>query len=217
MQCLFINLASHHGLLALVTENAVIASDHVDQRLGDHELVPRLEALLKVAGCAFPDLTHIACVIGPGGFMSLRVGVAFANILADQLGIPSCGIHLSDLCYARWEEGQEGNKAKGQDVLWMHSTKKQALFVRGFGDCAKTWPVPTHVTLEKFVETLRRDVPLARLPWVGELILEHRTAIASAAEVHEPPLLPLEEILPAFLHRQEFKKQILEPWYGRGW
>ena len=85
----------------MVTEKSVVAAEHVDQRFGDHELMPRMEALLQVAGCKFEDLTQVACVIGPGGFMSLRVAVALANTLADQLQIPIAGVHLSEVDAAR--------------------------------------------------------------------------------------------------------------------
>ncbi len=205
MQCLYIDLASNKGLLALVNESSVMAAEHIDQRLEDRELLPRVETLLQGAKCDFSDLTHIACVVGPGGFMSLRVGVALANTLGDQLGIPSAGVHLSDV-YA----------ARTQNALWLHSTKKQELFVRGFGEAAKTWPEATHVTLEDLLNILRRDAPFARLLWAGELIPEHRGAIETLG-IQECTPCPIEEILPAFLQEQTYTKKILEPWYGRGW
>jgi tRNA threonylcarbamoyl adenosine modification protein YeaZ len=213
VRILYIDLASNKGTLALVTEQEVLAIDHIDQRIEDQELLPRVEGVLGAGRWVFQDLTHIACVVGPGGFMSLRVGVALANTLADQLQIPIAGVHLSDVYEGRW---QEGKRAKGQDALWLHSTKKQELFVRGFGDAAKVWPEATHVTLEDLLNILRRDAPLARLLWVGELIPEHRDAI-EALGMQECTPCPIEEILPRFLAAQEYKKQILEPWYGRGW
>ncbi len=214
VKCLYIDLASNKGSLALVTKQGVSAIEHIDQRLEDQELLPRVEKLLQDAGSRFEDLTQIVCVVGPGGFMSLRVAVALANTLADQLNIPICGVHLSDVYGGRLQVAG----CRLQSCLWLHSTKKQELFVRGFGDSAKMWPEATHVTLEDFLNILRRDAPLARLLWVGELIPEHRDVLAaSAAEIHESPLLPMEQILPAFLLHHEYKKQILEPWYGRGW
>ena len=151
----------------MVTEKSVVAAEHVDQRFGDHELMPRMEALLQVAGCKFEDLTQVACVIGPGGFMSLRVAVALANTLADQLQIPIAGVHLSEVYAARISPSPVG-EGLGVGALWLHSTKKTELFVRGFGDYAKTWPVPMHVMLEDFLDIVRRDVRIARL-YTGEL------------------------------------------------
>ncbi|TSC57123.1 MAG: Glycoprotease family protein, partial [Candidatus Peregrinibacteria bacterium Greene0416_62] len=180
MKCLYIDLASNKGLLALVAGESVIAAEHIDQRLGDHELMPRVEALLRVSGSGFTDLTQVACVVGPGGFMSLRVAVALANTLADQLQIPIAGVHLSDVYAARM-----GNE---ENCLWLHSTKKTELFVRGFGDYEKQWPVAIHVMLEDFV----RDIGALHaksLFWMGELIPEHRLAMAPfVAEDRDLPL-----------------------------
>ncbi|MBM3228008.1 tRNA (adenosine(37)-N6)-threonylcarbamoyltransferase complex dimerization subunit type 1 TsaB [Candidatus Peribacteria bacterium] len=210
VRTLYIDLASNKGFLALVTEQSVLASDHIDQRIGDHALLPRLETVLGVGGGGWKDITHIACVVGPGGFMSLRVGVALANTLSDQLGIPSTGIHLSDVYLARSSKEQ----GVGSSILWLHSTKKTELFVRGFGDAAKIWPEATHVTLEQLSAF---SFQLSGMYWCGELIPEHRAAITSAAKVDELPLQSLEDILPAFLAHQKYQKQILKPWYGRGW
>ena len=49
MQCFFINIASHDGLLACVTEDAVISSETVDHRIGDHELLPLVEKVIAEA------------------------------------------------------------------------------------------------------------------------------------------------------------------------
>jgi tRNA threonylcarbamoyl adenosine modification protein YeaZ len=214
MKCLFIDLASNKGLLALVTEKSVIAAEHIDKRIGDQELMPKVISVLGVGRWAWEDLTHIACVVGPGGFMSLRVAVALANTLADQLKIPIAGMHLSDVYHAR----MSNEELVMSNYVWVHSTKKTELFVRGFGEYAQTWSVATHVKLEDLLNVLRRDVPFAHLPWVGELIPEHIDTLTSAVgALRAMPLQPVAEILPTFLYHQEFKQQILEPWYGRGW
>ena len=50
MNILFINLASHDGLLACVTEDSVISKRDIDHRIGDHELIPLVEDVIKEAG-----------------------------------------------------------------------------------------------------------------------------------------------------------------------
>ncbi len=219
VRILYIDLASHHGLLACIEEDRVIASEHVDHRIGDHELIPLFERLLGVAGWKPADLTQIACVTGPGGFMSLRVAVAFANTLIHQLQIPGMGIHLSDLFVPRVPE---------QNFLWLHSTKKHELFVRGFGKFQNIWPDATHVTVEEFTEKMdsltRRSAPPSpggrgnKEPtfFTGELIPEHE-ALFKGKELSPLTLQPLQDILPAFLARQHYEQKLLEPWYGRGW
>jgi len=203
MRILFIDLASHDGLLACVGEDRVVTSVPVDHRIADDELIPLFERMLGDAKCKPQDLTHIACVAGPGGFMSLRVAVAFANTLIHQLKIPGAGIHLSDLIAARVQDAK--------DFFWLHSTKKHELFVCGFGSFASVWPEATHVTVDDF---------LVRVPsgaaWAGELIPEHETFFRDK-KLQRASLRPVLDVLPAFLQKQSFTDALLEPWYGRGW
>ena len=86
--------------------DAVIASEFVHARISDADLIPLVEQVLKAAGWEYKDIDAVACIVGPGGFTSLRVAVAFANTLGDQLGIPVAGIHLSELYRARVENGK---------------------------------------------------------------------------------------------------------------
>ncbi|MDD5751468.1 MAG: tRNA (adenosine(37)-N6)-threonylcarbamoyltransferase complex dimerization subunit type 1 TsaB [Candidatus Peribacteraceae bacterium] len=113
MRILFIDLASHNGLLACVTEHHVVASVPLDHRVDDGELMTMLEKVLQEAGWKFADLTHVACVTGPGGFMSLRVAVALANTLVHQLKIPGTGVHLSDVYAARISPHPPLDSARG--------------------------------------------------------------------------------------------------------
>ena len=202
MHCLFLDLASHHGLLACVTEDAVRASRAVDHRIGDHELVPLIETVLKEAGWNYPDLTQIACVTGPGGFTSLRVAVTCANVLADQLGIPSAGVHLSELYRERSVDSDQRS-----DVYWLHSTKKDQLFVRG-----GQWKDPSLVLLGDLLQQLPK-----KISWCGELIEEQAKSIGAVAEIAESPLRKNEDILPKFLANLRYENKPLEPWYGRGY
>ena len=201
MRILFLDIASHTGLLACVQDDGVRSIRVIDQRIRDHELVMLAEESLAEAGWQYRDLTHVACVTGPGGFTSLRVGAAFINTLADQLKIPVAGIHLSDLCAAR-------SAAKG-DFLWLHSTKAQELFVRGFGSFAPLWSAPILLTLSDAV----RHVP-AGAPWVGELLPAQRDALVSL-HLQETTMLPVSDILPALLKHQSFHLVPIQPWYGR--
>lgn len=199
MHCLFLDLASHQGLLAAVRQEGVVAFRPVDHRIGDHELLPLIEALLHEAGWTYADLTQIACVTGPGGFTSLRVAVTCANVLADQLKIPSVDVHLSDLYRAR---------AQGADAYWLHSTKKDQLFARG-----NHWTEPTLLMVEDFRSAIVKQCPTL---WMGELIPEHEKIIEHEGLVR-CPLAETVTILPDFLSKLHFKRKPLEPWYGRGW
>ena len=72
---------------------------------------------------------------------------------------------------------------------------------------------------------LRRDLEIT-LNKIGDCRLEarepalsvaaHREALASK-NLEPAPLASLEDALPAFLSAQTYDKELVLPWYGRGW
>ncbi|MDD3896348.1 MAG: hypothetical protein PHU04_00670 [Candidatus Peribacteraceae bacterium] len=200
MQCLFIDIASHSGLIACADAQSVVSSQSCDHKIRDGELLTTIQNVLTGASWQHEDLTSLACVIGPGGFTSLRMAVACTNVLADQLHLPSAGIHLSDLLCARVKE---------EHFLWLHSTKRAELFVRGFGDYASRWPDPTHMMLGD----VARNVPQGA-PWVGELLPQHADVLRECALKVLVPEDPV-QVLPAFLSGISYGTNLLLPWYGR--
>lgn len=171
----------------------------------DDQLLPTLESALKQANWTDRDLTHIACITGPGGFTSLRVAVTLANTYGDQLQIPMIGINLSDLYKERLAVSDQ------RLAIWLHSTKKTHVFVRGFGDHAFLWPEPVLISIEDLATQLPENAAI-----IGEILPEHREAI-SAKNPTYPEIMPIVEVLPAFLSSQTYTQTPLVPWYGRGW
>jgi len=206
MKTLFLDIASHQGCIACVSEDEVLGFEQCDTRIGDDELIPVIEKVLKNAGISYDQLDQVACVTGPGGFTSLRVAVSCANTIADQIKIPSAAVHMSDYLLARTDQS---------DVLWLHSTKKNELFVRG----AK-WEQPTHMEIDEFIKAASAfaeataDRPKGA-KWIGELIEEHQKAIIPL-NFKEFKLSAPEKILPEFLSSLDYSQDLLEPWYGRG-
>lgn len=207
MRVLFLDIATHttssldgsSGAIACVTKDGVASLMPIDDRMNDADLLPVVEAALTAAGWAYADLTHITCVVGPGGFTSLRMGVSLANALADQLKIPAAAVHLSDLYRAR---------AGTDDFLWIHSTKKTELFVRGWG---ALWPEATLIGVEEFHQKAPHGVSMA-----GELIVSQREVLADL-QLTPAVLRPLDAVLPSFLADLPYKSDLLLPWYGRTW
>ncbi len=209
MNILFLDLASNShtpnqgACIACVSEKKTESIRFIDHRIGDAGLMPLLDEVLQEAGWTDHDLTHIACVTGPGGFTSLRMAVTLANTYSDQLQIPISAVHLSDLYKQRLALNNQ------QSAIWLHSTKKTQLFVRSVtGD---QWPEPTLINLEDLIAQLPENASI-----IGEVLPEHREAIAGKAPEY-PSIAAIPEILPAFLATLSYNREALTPWYGRGW
>jgi len=67
-----------------------------------------LEKILADAKITMQNITAIGAITGPGSFTGIRVGLAFAQGLADGLGIPAYGLSAFDaLRRGRGEEREE--------------------------------------------------------------------------------------------------------------
>jgi len=116
------------------------------------------------------------------------------------LGIPLAGVHLSDVYKA---------KVGDSPFLWIHSTKKEELFARTFGN--DTWSEPTHLSIADFAKSVPRE-----LSWTGELIPEHTTLVSSLG-MKKAEEKNADQRLPSLFSRLPYKMGLLLPWYGRGY
>jgi tRNA threonylcarbamoyl adenosine modification protein YeaZ len=207
VRILFLDVASRDGTIACVTPQRTIASCAIHTKISDAELPMLLEKTWRDAGWTPQDLTHVACITGPGGFMSLRVGVSSANAVAWALSLPVCGLHLSDLYAAQLTSSSLARRGEG--VLWIHSTKKEEVFIRGFGVYAAMFPEARHSTLADLEGHLSGP-----FHFMGELIPEHEAWLNERGG-QGTTLHPMTEILPGFLASQTYDRQTLQPWYGR--
>ena len=196
MLTLFLDTGSHENLLALCTEKETLATSPLPSH-GDMELVPAIERILKESGHSYQDLTNLAAVLGPGGFTSLRVGIAAINALSYALDIPSAGIHLSDL----WAP----LVLSDHHFLWLHSTRRTQIFIKKCG---------AH---DASIEILSLDeAEKLKGEYIGELIPEHQTLLTLCRPMGTENIASLTEILPHLLLPLPYGKKELELWYGRG-
>ena len=200
MNTLFVDLASSKQTMAIVTDEAALASVGIESRTGEEVLLPTIDSLLATANLQYKDLHRIASTTGPGGFMSLRVGISLVNALSSSLHIPLAGIHLSDV----WKE-----RTTEETMLWAHSTKQSLLFIRGFGNLEKKWPEPALISVGDLGSALTE-----KTPYVGELIDSQQDQLPHLQSIDT--LQPLETILPRILNSLSYTKNPLLPWYGRG-
>lgn len=198
MDTLFLDFASNRKAALLIRESAVTSEICVDNKTEEEQLLPKIEYMLKDGGSSFQALARIAAVTGPGGFMSQRVGLAIANALSWSLHIPIGGVHLSDVWYARCPG----------DAVWFHATKKDLLFIRGFGSYATAWPDAVTISLEEAAAALESGTP-----FVGEVLPEQQAVLPS---VPAKGLRPLADVLPGLVDSLTYKEPPLLPWYGRG-
>jgi len=227
MRILFLDLASHSTIsnegacIACVDETHTKAIHFIDERIDDSELMPVLEETLASSVWTYNDIGCIACVTGPGGFTSLRMAASLANVLSDQLRVPAAEVHLSDVYAARVTTQDTGHRTQEgkpeswvlnpASFLWLHSTKATQMFVKGFGEFASLWKEPTLITLDDLVQKVPGETFVA-----GEIIPAHEQALREK-HVKRLHLSSIEDALPGLLGGLEYKKELLKPWYGRGW
>lgn len=199
MQTLCIHNASQVGVIGLYNETECISSVEITTRMEEADFTSVIEEVLQLAKCDYHDITHLACINGPGGFTSLRMSVTAINVLHVLLKKPVMAMHLANVYKARLMAGANG--------VWLHSTKRDLLFIQGLGDLEQLWPIPTLLTFAD----CQAQLP-AGTQWCGELIPEH----ADGLQLAEPlALTALNKALPGLLAQQPYEQQIIEPWYGR--
>jgi tRNA threonylcarbamoyladenosine biosynthesis protein TsaB len=87
-----IDTAGRFSSVALVDETQVLASFYLQQTLTiSAHLLHLIDTLCMQVGCDIHTIDGLAISLGPGGFTSLRVGLATAQGLAMALGKPLVG------------------------------------------------------------------------------------------------------------------------------
>ena len=92
MNILAIDTSSGPLSVALQAGDRVFACHRVFARPHDETLVPQVRRLLKRAGLKLADLNALAAASGPGRFTGIRVGMAYAAVLAGQLKVPALAV-----------------------------------------------------------------------------------------------------------------------------
>lgn len=148
--------------VALWADGKLVASFHNAERERQAAmLVSWIEDVLRHAGYGYGDLTAIAACIGPGGFTSIRIGLATARALGFAAGIPVAGYStLRLMAYAA-----EGMEAACAAVL--PAGRDQVYFQR-FGAGLLAAEAPCLLSYARLAEALRPGetaaTTLAELP-----------------------------------------------------
>lgn len=93
MATLCIDTATDSGMVVVVRPDQSMAAVRWRSKAGHAEnLLGHIESAMEELGVARDDLALIGANVGPGGFTSLRVGLATAKGLALGLGLPIVGV-----------------------------------------------------------------------------------------------------------------------------
>jgi tRNA threonylcarbamoyladenosine biosynthesis protein TsaB len=93
VRVLGIETSSVRGSVVLLDgDQVLVASSHERENAHDASLRPLIEQALAEAGWSRTQLERVAVGTGPGSFTGLRVGIAYAQGIAEGLGVPLVGV-----------------------------------------------------------------------------------------------------------------------------
>lgn len=81
-----------------VKNNNFILDETINNEITHSEkLLPLIDKVLKGAGLNISDLNTLACVLGPGSFTGIRIGIATIKAFANILKVPVFGVSSLEL------------------------------------------------------------------------------------------------------------------------
>lgn len=168
MPDLGIDTASDDASVAILDGDRVLADRrwHIDTN-ASRELLANIEAVLHEAGVARDALTRIAVDVGPGGYGSLRAGVATAQGIALALDIPLAAVD-------RLEVQAFPHLEPDGAVIAVHETGNDQLAWAAFSACIlidSAQTAPPEVRIATRLDTPEDCLRLAPTParWCGDL------------------------------------------------
>ncbi|OGR97325.1 MAG: tRNA (adenosine(37)-N6)-threonylcarbamoyltransferase complex dimerization subunit type 1 TsaB [Elusimicrobia bacterium RBG_16_66_12] len=90
---------------AIEAGGKVLAARRGAKTRHDESLLPAVESLLKRARLDWKDLDAVAVPSGPGRFTGIRIGMAFAAMLAMKLKIPALALSRLEAAAEKSEAG----------------------------------------------------------------------------------------------------------------
>ena len=200
--------------VALYDGSRVIAEESaVDARRHGELLAIAIGEVLRRAGAARTDLTHVAVGTGPGPYTGLRAGLVTAAVLASALRIPADGICSLDIIAAAAAADRDflvATDARRRELYWARYDRTGSRLAGPFVGPPAELPAELPVAGEGAVlypELSARQRP-PRFPSAGQLAL-----IAAARITAGEPAQPPE---PLYLRRPDARepgppKRVTEP------
>ena len=174
MVLLTLDASSSTASVCVTRDDALLYESYLHNgRMHAAVLLPMVEDALRCAGLGLEDVDGFACVVGPGSFTGVRIGVCMVKGFAHAVGKPCCAINALE-ALAMNAAGFDGlvcpilDARRGQ-VYCAAFDVSSGRPVRALEDAA----LPLEVFLQKLPEG-------KRLAFVGDGVPVHGEAIQSA-------------------------------------
>lgn len=167
MIVLALSTSCPRGTVAIAREGQVVARIAYDGGTSHAErLFAAIDQAMAEAGVRRPELSAVACDVGPGSFTGVRVGVASAKGIALALALPVVGIGaLESMAHAA------AALAGGREVLVAVDARKGEVFAAMYdAKLALTWGA-THLGRDETPGLVARVAAVDALV-VGEIFTE---------------------------------------------
>ncbi|MDE6189860.1 MAG: tRNA (adenosine(37)-N6)-threonylcarbamoyltransferase complex dimerization subunit type 1 TsaB [Clostridia bacterium] len=87
MKILALDSTSENMVIALSIDNKIYSFiGEAESKKHNSQVLPQIDKLLSEAQIDIKDVDYFACVIGPGSFTGIRIGVSSVNALSFALG-----------------------------------------------------------------------------------------------------------------------------------
>lgn len=179
---------SGKALSVAVTENDGDTSRVLFEASENHglthsvRLLPLIDEAIQTSGLSLAQVDIIACVVGPGSFTGVRIGVATARAFSQALSIPCAAIDaLETLAYGVTAHTNEPTiicpmlDARASQVYGAVFTREDGGITRVMDD--EALPLADYVTRVKSISTVRC---MKKIVFTGDASLTMRDAIVSA-------------------------------------
>jgi len=118
-------------------------------------LMPMIAEVMEGGGVAFPTIDRIAVTVGPGGFTSVRIGVAAARALALATGKPVVGT-TSLAVVAHRAEDMLGEPLGERQIMVAVDAGRGAYYVQTFAAGAVETGEPLLLTAQEAARSVGR-------------------------------------------------------------
>jgi tRNA threonylcarbamoyladenosine biosynthesis protein TsaB len=150
MRALAIETSGSAGSLAIVEAGQLLAEETFPHGLKHAaQMLPRLDALLRVRGWAPGHLEEIYVSIGPGSFTGLRIGITLAKTLALAIGAKLVAVPSSQVL-------AENAPPQARNLLIVLDARRGSVFTARYEKIQGGWAECEAAHLDQLVKALGR-------------------------------------------------------------